>query len=83
MIILSNLQQIHLKLLQKESFKKKAEATEDLIGDKTAERIKKLSKSLRQKNSETITNENNKEIPKEKDISPEERQEIIYELRII
>ena len=83
MIILSNLQQIHLKLLQKESFKKKAEATEDLIGDKIAERIKKLSKSLRQKNSETITNENNKEIPKEKDISPEERQEIIYELRII
>ena len=54
-----------------------------MIGDKTAERIKKLSKSLRQKNSETITNANNKEIPKEKDISPEERQEIIYELRII
>ena len=31
--MLSNLQQIHLKLLQKELFKKTAEASGDLIGN--------------------------------------------------
>ena len=33
------------------------------------------------KNSETVTNENDKEIPKERYISPEERQKIIDNLR--
>ena len=35
------------------------------------------------KNSEIVTNENNKEILKEKYISPEERQKIIDEMRLI
>ena len=36
---------MHLKLLQKVSFKKTAEATGDFIGNKIADRIKKVSKN--------------------------------------
>ena len=64
--MLNNLQQTQLKLLQKDSFKKTAEATGDLVGDKIANRITKVSKNPKQKNSETVTNEHNKEITKEK-----------------
>ena len=42
-----------------------------LIGNKFANKITKLSKNLQQNNSETITNENSKEIPKERYISPD------------
>ena len=50
--------------------KKTAEATGDLISNK----ITKVSKNLQQNSSETITNENDKEIPKERYISPDQRQ---------
>ena len=43
----------------------------------------KVSKTLQQSNSETITNEHVKEMPKERYVSPEEIQEIIDELRLI
>ena len=46
------------------------------------ERIAKVSKNSKQNNSDTVTNEHEKEIPKERYISPEERQEIINELRL-
>ena len=36
-----------------------------------------------QNNSETVTNEHDKEIPKERYISPEERQKNIRALRLI
>ena len=55
----------------------------DFIANKVADRITKVSKALPQNNPETITNEDDKETPKEKYISPEERQEIIDELRLI
>ena len=42
----------------------------------------RVSKKSQQNNLETVTNENDKEIPKEKYISPEERQEIVAELRL-
>ena len=42
----------------------------------------KVSKNLQQNDSETITTDRNKEIPKERYISPEERQEIIDKLRL-
>ena len=45
-------------------------------------RIIKVSKNSQQNNSETVTNEHDKEIPKEKYISPVESQEIIDKLRI-
>ena len=50
-------------------------------------KITKISKHLNQSHSDTVTNENNKEIPKEipneKYISPEERRKIIGNLRSI
>ena len=55
------------------------EATGDLIGNKIANTI---TKSSQDNNSETVTNEHDKEIPKEKYVSPEERQEIINKLRL-
>ena len=47
---------------------------------KIANRITKVSRLSPQINSETITDEHDKEIPKEKYISPEERQKIIVDL---
>ena len=55
-----------LKAFSKIAIQKIAEATDDLIGDKIANRIINLSRSSLQNNSETITNENDKEIPKKK-----------------
>ena len=52
-----------------------------MIGNKAANRITKVSKNSQKNNSDTVTNENDKEIPKERYISPEKRQEIIDELR--
>ena len=54
-----------------------------MIGNKIADRITKVSKVLPQDNSETIMNEYDKKIPKERYISREEKQEIIDELRLI
>ena len=39
--------------------------------------ITKVSKNSQQNNSENVTNENDKEIPKERHICPEERQKAI------
>ena len=60
-----------------------AEATDDLLGNKIAERITKISKKLQQNNSEAVTTEHDKEIPKERYMSPEERQKTINDLRLI
>ena len=45
-------------------------------------KFEKVWKSSLQNNSETSTNEHEKEIPKERYVSPEQRQEIIDELRL-
>ena len=42
-----------------------------------------VSKNSQQNNSETVINEHDKEIPKERYISPEERQKTIDDLRLI
>ena len=68
--------------MSKRAIQKTAEATGDLIGNKIATKITKVSKNPQQNNSETVTNEHDIEIPKERYISPEERQEIIDELRL-
>ena len=62
--MLNNLQQIYLKLLQEEKFKKTAEATGFLIGNNIANRITQVLKISQENNLEIITNENDKEIPK-------------------
>ena len=72
-----------LKITSKRVIQKKtAETTGDLIGNKIANRITNVSRSLPQSNSGTITNERDKEIPKERYISPKERQLIIDDLRL-
>ena len=53
-----------------------------MIGNKIANKITKVSKNSRQDYSETVINKHDKEIPKERYISPKERQEIIDELRL-
>ena len=55
----------------------------NLIDKKTAGKITKVSKNSQQNNSERVTNENDKEIPKERGRSPEERQKYIDYLRLI
>ena len=57
------------KTASKRGIRKSAEATGDFIG------------FWQQNNSETVTNEHNKELPKERQISLEERQKIIEGLR--
>ena len=72
-----------LRTTSKRVIQKRAEATSDLIGNKIANRITNVSRSSPQNNSKTITNEHDKEIPKERYISPKERQTIIDDLRLI
>ena len=81
---------MHLRFLQKESFKKQQKQLVILIGNKIANaavksydgRISKNSKYSQQNNLESVTNEHEKEISKEKYVSLEERQEIDDELRL-
>ena len=72
-----------LKTTSKTVIQKTAGASGDLIGKKIADRITEVSKTLPKNNSETITNEHDQELPKERYFSPKERQEIIDELRLI
>ena len=47
------------------------------------QKITNISKNSQQNNLETVTNQNDKEIPKERYVSPEERQKIIDKFDII
>ena len=58
------------KTAPKRAIPKTAEPTGDFIVNKIADRITKVSKNSQQNNSEKVKNENNKEIPKERYISP-------------
>ena len=58
------------KIASKITIQRLAEATGDLIGNKITDKNTKVSKYLH-KNSETVPNENVKEIPKERHISPD------------
>ena len=68
-----------LKITSKIIIPKTAEATGDLIGNKIANRITKVSRRLPQNNSETMTNKHDKE----RYMLPEEKQNIIDDLRLI
>ena len=68
-----------LKLLQKEQFKKQLK---ELVDNKIADKIAKASKPSPQNSSETITNEiinieHDKEMPKERYISPEKDRNLL------
>ena len=64
LFMLKNLQQMHLKLFQKESFKKQQKQLVILLVIKLLIKSKKF-----QKNLETVTIKNDKEIPKERYVS--------------
>ena len=66
-----------IKNFPKKVIQKTVEATGDLIGNTIVNRTTKVSK-----NSETVTNEHDKGISKERYISPEERKGIIDERRL-
>ena len=70
LIKLNNLPQMKFKTVSKRAIQKTAETTGYLIGNKIADKITKVSKKLEQNNSETVTNEHDKEILKERYISP-------------
>ena len=70
-----------LKITSKKSNSKTPEATGDLIGNKIGSKIRKISRSLPRNTSEAAKSE--KEIPKERYISPEKRHKIIDDLRLI
>ena len=68
------------KIASKRAFQKEAEATGDLIGSKIADKITSYSKKPA---NETHSNDVSNEIPKERYISPQDRQKIIDELRLV
>ena len=72
-----------LKIAGKRAIQKTAEATGDLVGNKIADKITSYSKKSPDHSTELNSNESNNEIPKQKYISPQERQKIIDELRLI
>ena len=79
-----------IKTPSKGAIQKTAEATGDLIGKKIADKITAkpspkdvTSASKKSHNEEIQSNEVNNEIPKERYISPKEKQKIIDELRLI
>ena len=63
-----------IKTVSKRAIKKAAEATGGLIGNKMANKFTGVSENSQQNNLETVTNKHDKEIPKERYISPEKRQ---------
>ena len=72
------------KTASKRAIQKTEEATGDLIGNKIADvvaksydgKITKVSKNSQQNNSETVTNDHDKEIPGEGYISPKKNKEL-------
>ena len=73
----------------KRAIQKTAEATGDLIGNKSADKITSSSKSLKEIHSKELhsrelsSNEANNEITKQIYISVKEKQQIIDELKLI
>ena len=72
-----------IKTGSKRAIKKTAEATGNLICNKIADKITKVSKTSQQIKLEAVKNEQDKEKAKERYISLEERQKIIDDLRLI
>ena len=78
---------MHVKLLQKFQFKKQQQvvASGGLIGNKIANKITKISRSSPQNSIETVKSETkiiafDREIPKERHISPEKNRKLLISL---
>ena len=77
-----------IKIASKRAFQKTVEGTGDLIGNKIADKIMRISKKsptvLHSVELRSKELQNDKmEAPKKRYISPEERQQIIDELRLV
>ena len=70
-----------LKIASKIAIQKTAEATGDLVGNTIANKLTSISK--KNPASEPHSNAASNKIPKERYISPQERQKIIDKLRLI
>ena len=71
-----------IKNSPKRVIQKSLEATGDLIGNKTADKITKVSKYSQQHNSEKARSDHYIEIPTERYVSPEETEKKIDKLRL-
>ena len=71
------------KTASKRAIQKTTVETDDLIDNKIANKTARVSKSLQQNHSETVTNENDKEIWKERYISLEQRKKTTDDLRLL
>ena len=90
LIVLKNLQKIQQKTPSKRAIQKTVEPSGDLIGNKIVDKITSVSKKPTMKlHSKELRNNNNNETDaeitthKKRYISPEERQQIIDELRLV
>ena len=70
-----------IKTASKRAIQKTVEATGDLIGNKIADKITSVSKKSKKPQNDEANDES--EAPKERYISPEKRQQIIDELRLV
>ena len=85
MIVLKKSTTDVIKTASKRAIQKTAEETTDLIGNKIADKITSVSKK---KSAKELPNDETEEdvervTPKKRYISPEERQKIIDELRLV
>ena len=71
-----------IKTASKRAIQKTAEVTGDLIGNKIADKITSVSEKIQNNESEADSTSPN-DVPKKRYISPEERQQIINELRLV
>ena len=71
-----------IKTASKRAIQKTAEATGDLVGNKIADKITSVSKKSTKK-LPTIDEDAELTTPQKRYISPEERQQIIDELRLV
>ena len=74
-----------IKTTSKKAIQKTAEVTDDLIGNKIADKRTRVSRKMRTKELANKETEEDVEIvtPKKRYISPKERQQIINELRLV
>ena len=72
-----------IKTASKRAIQKTAEATGDLIGNKIADKIRSVSKKPTKELPNNETEEEEIASPKKRYISPQERQQIIDELRLV
>ena len=72
-----------IKTTLKRAIQKAVEATDDLIGNKIADKITSVSKKFSTEHSKNDDANTEIEVPRKRYISPEEKRQIIDELRLL